>query len=463
MFANARRLWQIIRTFRQYGLWTPIGALVQRPALRWLDWGARIHHPQLPLGDRLCMALQSLGPVFIKFGQSLATRPDLISPEVAQALTQLQDRVPPFSGATALTLIDKALKKPWSTVFSCIEPIPLGSASIAQVHAAQRLNGESVVIKLLRPGIQKAIARDMRWLYMLAKNAQRIKKLQHLRFYEAVQEFDLVLHDELDLVREAANSSVLKRLLKDEPDVIIPRVYWNECTREMATFERIRGIKIDNIPALQAAGIDLVALSNRLLTLFFKQVFEHAYFHADLHAGNIFVQPPLAPGLKPSLIFIDFGIVGALSPEDQYYLAQNLWAFIQRDYRQVAVLHIESGWVPKHVRLDAFEGGIRTVCEPMFERPIKEVSFGTLLLRLFETAQRFEMQLQPQLILLQKTILNAEGIARQLNPDLNVWAVAQPIIEAWMKQRMGLGIKKQLDLLRKKLQSISDFTGHVQR
>ena len=392
--------------------------------------------------------LERLGPIFIKFGQALSTRPDLIPSDLAESLTQLQDKVTPFSTKIAIATIESSLKKPIHELFNDFEEEPIGSASIAQVHGATLHSGERVVVKVLRPNIEAIVARDIRLLYTLSRWATRwVPGLNVLKLHDMVAELDSTLTNELDLVRECANGSVLKRNLADMLNVKIPKIYWDYTTTRVATMERIHGICIGDKDALIAQGIDLPALAESGVKLFFTQVFHHRYFHADMHPGNVFINTE--NWLDPQFVLVDFGIMGTLSAFDQTYLAQNLLAFIHRDYRRVAELHIESGWVPKTVRVDAFEAAIRTVCEPMFERPIKDISFGKLLMRLFQTAQQFEMRIQPQLLLLQKTILNVEGITRHLYPELNVWETARPVIESWMKERMGpkaafKSIKKEL-------------------
>ncbi len=388
-------------------------------------------------GEDICAALQALGPLFIKLGQAMSTRPDLIPPNVAASLILLQDKVAPFSGEIAIQSIETALQKPIKTLFAEFDEHPLGSASIAQVHGARLHSGESVVVKVLRPDIEKIIARDVRLLYKLSRFIKTfVPSLAILRLHEVVEEVDKTLNNELDLIRETANSSVLKRNLADMPHVKIPSVYWDYTATRVATLERIHGTCIGDKEALLAQGVDLALLAKTGIELFFRQVFEHRYFHADMHPGNVFINT--CNPESPQFILVDFGIMGTLSKTDQNYLAQNLMAFIHRDYRRVAELHIESGWVPKTVRVDEFEAAIRTVCEPMLERSIQDISFGKLLLRLFQTAQQFEMRIQPQLILLQKTILNVEGITRHLYPELNVWDTARPIVESWMKNTFGV-------------------------
>ncbi|MFI4956562.1 MAG: 2-polyprenylphenol 6-hydroxylase [Gammaproteobacteria bacterium] len=449
MFNDTRRLLTIFSTWRQYGMFRLLSEKLGIPSLKYLNLGVtQQRYSNISEGERVRLAFQQLGPIFIKLGQALSTRPDLIPADIAESLMLLQDKVPAFPTETAIVTIESSLKKPIQALFSEFEAVPIGSASIAQVHGATLHSGERVVVKVLRPDIEAIIARDIRMLYTLSRwTSTWVPQLAVLRLHEVVSELDTTLSNELDLIRECANGSVLKRNLADMPNVKIPQVYWDYTSTRVATMERIHGTCIGDKEALLAQGVDLPALAEAGVKLFFTQVFHHRYFHADMHPGNVFINTDNI--LDPQFILVDFGIMGTLSAFDQTYLAQNLLAFIHRDYRRVAELHIESGWVPKTVRLDSFEAAIRTVCEPMFERPIKDISFGKLLMRLFQTAQQFEMRIQPQLLLLQKTILNVEGITRHLYPELNVWETARPVIESWMKERMGAkaafkSIKKQL-------------------
>jgi ubiquinone biosynthesis protein len=447
MLSKTRRLFTIFAIFRRYGLFIILAERYNSSFVKWLNWGASSRkYKQLSEAQRIHQALQTLGPLFIKLGQSLSTRPDLISPEIAEELTLLHDQVPAFDSAVARASIEKELGSPISDLFESFEDVPMGSASIAQVHGAVLHDGSRVVVKILRPGIEDIIARDIALLYALASIMKWVSNTAvQFQIHEVIEELDKTLRDELDLVREAANSSVLRRHCMDQANVRIPAVYWDFTATRVATFERIHGISIDDIDRLKAAGINCVQLARLCLEMFFTQVFRDCYFHADLHPGNMFVGTPDLSG-QATLILVDFGIMGTLSTTDQRYLAQNLMAFIHRDYRKVARLHIESGWVPALTRIDDFEAAIRAVCEPMFERPIQDISFGKLLLRLFETARRFDMHIQPQLILLQKTILNIEGVARQLDPQLNVWDTARPIIEKWMRSQYSFtALLKQLN------------------
>lgn len=385
-----------------------------------------------PTGTRIRRALEELGPIFVKFGQNLSTRRDLLPAEVADELARLQDRVPPFPGHLARGILEKTYGKPIHEVFAKFDLTPFASASIAQVHAAELHDGRSVVVKVLRPQIEKLIRRDITLLYTIAGLADRYwKEGKRLRPVEVVAEYEKTIIDELDLLREAANASQLRRNFANSPLLYIPEIYWEYTRRDVMVMERIHGIPVGDVAALRECGVDLKTLSERGVEIFFTQVFRDNFFHADMHPGNIFVAP------TGQYIAVDFGIMGTLSPTDQHYLAQNFVAFFNRDYRRVAELHVQSEWVPAGTRVDEFEVAIRSVCEPIFERPLKEISFGNLLLRLFQTARRFNMEVQPQLVLLQKTLLNIEGLGRQLNPDLDLWKTAKPFLERWMQDQVG--------------------------
>ncbi|WP_297527962.1 ubiquinone biosynthesis regulatory protein kinase UbiB [Thiohalobacter sp.] len=385
-----------------------------------------------PRGVRIRRALEQLGPIFVKFGQILSTRRDLLPDDIADELAQLQDRVPPFPGDQARRLIEKSLGRPVQAVFAAFDETPLASASIAQVHAARLHDGREVVVKVVRPNIKPVIRRDVSLLYYVAQLAERYSaEARRLHPVDIVAEFETTILDELDLLREAANASQLRRNFADSDLLYVPEVHWPLCRRNVMVAERIHGIPVSDIDALRAAGIDLEQLAARGVEIFFTQVFRHNFFHADMHPGNIFVSP------QGQYMAVDFGIMGTLSPEDQRYLAENFLAFFRRDYRRVAELHVASGWVPAGTRVDEFESAIRTVCEPIFERPLKDISFGQLLLRLFQTARRFHMEVQPQLVLLQKTLLAIEGLGRQLYPDLDLWRTAKPFLERWMSEQLG--------------------------
>ena len=385
-----------------------------------------------PRAVRVRKTLEDLGPIFVKFGQILSTRQDLLPDDIAEELARLQDRVAPFPGEQARKIVELAFQQPIEDIFHRFDEHPLASASIAQVHAATLKSGEDVVVKVLRPGIEKVIGRDVSLLRYIAGLAERYwREGRRLRPREIVAEFEKTLYDELDLLREAANASQLRRNFNDTGLLHVPEVYWPYCRPNVMTMERIYGVPVNDLSALQQAGVDLKSLSERGVEIFFTQVFRHNFFHADMHPGNIFVSP------EGQYMAVDFGIMGTLSPADQRYLAENFLAFFRRDYHRVAELHVESEWVPRGTRIDEFEAAIRCVCEPIFERPLKEISFGQLLLRLFQTARRFSMEVQPQLVLLQKTLLNIEGLGRQLYPDLDLWQTAKPFLERWMSEQVG--------------------------
>ena len=385
-----------------------------------------------PRAVRLRKALESLGPIFVKFGQMLSTRRDLLPTDLADELALLQDRVPPFPTAQALDVLEGFYGKPIDEVFRDFERTPVASASVAQVHLARLPDGTEVAVKVLRPGIDRVIEHDLALLEVAAMLLEKIwPEGRRLKPREVVAEFNKYLHDELDLMREAANCSQLRRNFKDSALLIVPEVYWDWCGSRVMVMERMHGVPISQTPALLAQGNDLKALSREGVEIFFTQVFRDGFFHADMHPGNIFVHR------DGRYIALDFGIMGTLNEVDKSYLAQNFLAFFQRDYKRVAMAHIEAGWVPAKTRVDEFEAAIRTVCEPIFDKPLKDISFGKTLLRLFQTARRFEMEVQPQLVLLQKTLLNIEGLGRQLDPELDLWTTAKPFLERWMDERMG--------------------------
>jgi len=383
-------------------------------------------------GVRIRQALEELGPIFVKFGQTLSTRRDLLPEDIACELVKLQDRVPPFPGEDARRIIEQALGKPVLEIFQAFEETALASASIAQVHAARLSDGSEVVVKVLRPGVEKRIRSDIGVLYELAALAWRFwPDAKRLRPVEVVAEFEKTLLDELDMVREAANASEIRRRFIDSEILYIPKVYWEYTRQPIMVMERVSGIPVGDVAQLKHEGVNLKLLAERGVEIFFTQVFRDNFFHADMHPGNIFV----APGSK--YIAIDFGIVGSISRQDQHYVAENFRAFFNRDYRRVAEMHIESGWVPPSTRVEEFESAIRSVCEPIFEKPLKEISYGHLLLRLFQVARRFDMEVQPQLVLLQKTLLNIEGLGRDLYPELDLWKTAKPFLENWFKAQVG--------------------------
>jgi ubiquinone biosynthesis protein len=385
-------------------------------------------------GLRLRLALEELGPVYVKFGQAVSTRRDLLPPDIADELVKLQDQVPPFSGEIARQIAMDSLGKPLEQLFRSFDTEPLAAASIAQVHAATLLDGREVVVKILRPQMREVIQRDVEVLYALADLADRYsRELARLRPREIVREYENTIMDELDLMREAANAAHLKRNFAGDPKLHVPEVHWDLCRGNVMVMERIRGIPIGDIERLRSLGVNFRKLAENGVAIFFTQVFRHNFFHADMHPGNIFVLADNPD--EPRYAAVDFGIMGVLDPRDQEYLAQNFLAVFERDYRRVAALHIDSGWVPHDARIDEMEAAIRTICEPIFDRPLKDISFGVVLLRLFEALRRFDARIQPQLILLQKTLFNIEGLGRQLYPELDIWKTANPILREWMREK----------------------------
>ncbi len=387
-------------------------------------------------GERLRLALEELGPIFIKFGQAISTRRDLLPADIADELAKLQDRVPPFDGALAKRAIEKSLGAKVEDVFATFDEKPLAAASIAQVHAATLKDGRDVIVKVLRPGMREAIDRDVEVLYALAGLALRyVPDATRLRPREVVREYDKTIHDELDLLREAANAKQLKRNFAGSDLLYVPEVHFDLCRVDVLVMERIRGVPISDMKTLREKNVNIRKLAEHGVEIFFTQMLRHNFFHADMHPGNIFVQ--IDDPENPKYAAVDFGIVGTLDPKDLNYLAGNFLAFFDRDWRRVAELHVESGWVPKDTRVDELEGAVRTVCEPIFEKPISEISFGFVLLRLFEVARRFRMEVQPQLVLLQKTLLNIEGLGRELYPQLDLWVTAQPLLREWYRERLS--------------------------
>ncbi|MGC4029101.1 MAG: ubiquinone biosynthesis regulatory protein kinase UbiB [Steroidobacteraceae bacterium] len=385
-------------------------------------------------GERLRLALQELGPVFVKFGQAISTRRDLLPPDVADELVKLQDQVPPFDGDVARTLIEEALGRPVGEVFRYFDTTPLAAASIAQVHAAELPDGRQVIVKVLRPGMRAVIQRDLEVLHALADLADRHSaEARRLRPKEVVREYERTILDELDLMREAANATQLRRNFAGDPKLHVPEVFWDLTRTDVMVMERIHGVQIGEIARLRELGTDFRKLAENGVAIFFTQVFRHNFFHADMHPGNIFVL--VENHAEPRYAAVDFGIVGTLDPRDQDYLAQNFLAVFDRDYRRVATLHVESGWVPHDIRVEEMESAIRTICEPIFDKPLKDISFGVVLLRLFEVLRRFDARIQPQLILLQKTLFNIEGLGRQLYPDLDIWTTASPILREWLRDK----------------------------
>ena len=417
-------------------------------ALRPLLPKPRAEIASLPRGVRLRLALIELGPIFVKFGQILSTRRDLLPGDIADELSQLQDRVPPFPGDVAQRAVETALGAPIATLYTLFDTTPLASASIAQVHAARLAAGDEVVVKVLRPGIHERIRADIDLLRALGDLAQRWHPAaDKIRPRDIVSEIETTLENELDLQREAANASLLKRNFEAGDDVYIPKVYWSHTNEQVLTLERVHGIAVDDLVALDAAGIDRVALAEKGVRLFYTQVFRDNFFHADAHPGNIWVDA--ARKENPRFIALDFGIVGSLPDRDQYWLAENFMALFERDYRRIADLHLAAGWIPHNTRVDELEAAVRTVCEPYFTRPLSEISLGEVVAKLFSVARRYQLTLQPQLILLQKTLLNIEGVGRLLHPKIDIWAVAQPVLAKILRERYG--VRHALKQIRKRL------------
>lgn len=396
-----------------------------------------LREENLSEGTRIRLALEELGPIFVKFGQTLSTRGDLFPPEIIKELSKLQDNVPPFPGEKAKEIIEAELEDKVENLFSNFNITPKASASIAQVHEViLKDSDKKAVVKVIRPGIANTISQDMALIKSFCRIVDKYwSEAKRFHLNEVVEEFEKVIHDELDLMREAANASQLRRNFKDSDLIYIPEIYWDYVSDNVMVMEYVEGIPVADKATLLAENINLKALAERGVEIFFTQVFRDSFFHADMHPGNIFVNPDKKN--DPQYIAIDFGIVGTLSSEDQYYLASNMLAFFKRDYRKVAQLHIQSNWVASHTRVDEFESAIRTVCEPIFERPLHEISFGKTLMRLFQIGRRFQMEIQPQLLLLQKTLLHIEGLGRQLYPELNLWASAKPFFEKWMSNQVG--------------------------
>ena len=387
-------------------------------------------------GERLRDALQTLGPVFVKFGQMLSTRRDLLPPDIAGPLAELQDRVKPFSGEVARSIVESELGCSVDDVFSEFSSDVMASASVAQVHAARLKSGEEVIAKVIRPGIEKVIEEDLKLMTTIARFVERnFVDGKRLKLVQVVSDYRMTILDELDLMREAANTALIRRNFADSTICYVPEIYWDYTRRNVMVEERVYGVPISRIDIFKEKKVNMEKLSERGVEIFFTQVFDHSFFHADMHPGNVFVD--ISDPEDPVYKAIDFGIVGTLDPESQAYLAQNLLAFLERDYRAVAELHVESGWVPKDTNVGEFESAIRTVCEPIFQKPLGEISFGVVLIRLFEVARRFQMEVQPQLILLQKTLLNIEGLGRELYPQLDLWKTGKPFLDRWVKERLG--------------------------
>ena len=402
-----------------------------------LTFGRKLDKPR---GQRLREALEELGPIFVKFGQVLSTRSDLMPPDVAEELAKLQDRVPPFDSQIAVDTIERSFRKSLDQIFVSFEREPVASASIAQVHFAviRDKNGveHEVAVKVLRPGMKTVIDKDLALMHMMASWLERLSHDgKRLKPREVVAEFDNYLHDELDLIREASNAAQLRRNMEGLDLVLIPEIFWDYCHTDVMVMERMKGVPISQVERLREAGVDIPKLARDGVTIFFTQVFRDGFFHADMHPGNIMVS--LEPETFGRYISLDFGIVGTLTEFDKEYLAQNFLAFFRRDYKRVAALHVESGWVPANTRVEELEAAIRAVCEPYFDRPLAEISLGMVLMRLFQTSRRFQVEIQPQLVLLQKTLLNIEGLGRQLDPNLDLWSTAKPFLEKWMLDQMG--------------------------
>jgi len=422
------RLVQIFAIAASHGLHEFMPPLPGDVVLRLLAAGRR----DQPRGRRLREALERLGPIFVKFGQILSTRRDLLPLDIADELARLQDRVPPFDPDLALAIIERSIGRPLGEVFATIERTPLASASIAQVHLGVLKDGREVAVKVLRPGVEGEVARDLAVMHSAASLVERLSaEGRRLRPREVVAEFARHLDEELDLMREAANASQLRRNFLNSPLLAVPEVYWELCSERVMVMERMHGIPVSQIAALRAKGYDLKALGRAGVEICFTQVFRDGFFHADMHPGNILV------GDAGRYVALDFGIMGTLTDVDKNYLAQNFLGFLNRDYRRVAQAHLEAGWVPAGTRIDQFEAAIRAVCEPVFARPLKEIYFGRLLLRLFQTSRRFGVEVQPQLVMLQKTLLNIEGLGRELDPELDLWTTAKPFLERWMNEQIG--------------------------
>ncbi|MBX2869741.1 MAG: ubiquinone biosynthesis regulatory protein kinase UbiB [Acidiferrobacterales bacterium] len=457
MFKNLSHLYRIARVLISHNLdefvvamnlgkpWTTCLRLIPR---RW-----RSHHDK-PRGERLRMALEELGPVFVKFGQVLSTRPDLIPADIHQELTKLQDSVPPFPGDEAKTVIETAYGDTLDQHFSHFETQPVASASVAQVHYANLLDGSEVVVKVLRPGIKAVIDRDLALLHTIAMLVEKYwQDAPRFKPREIVSDYDKTIHDELNLMREAANASQLKVNFEGSDLIHVPAVYWDHCRRNVMVMERIYGISIRDIEAIKAAGIDMRKLAHDGVEIFFTQAFRDGFFHADMHPGNIFVAE------DGQYRAVDFGIMGTLSDVDKRYLAENLLGFFHRNYRAVAEAHIRAGWVPPDTVTEDFEAAVRTVCEPIFAKPISEISFGVVIIDLLSVARRFQMPVQPQLVLLQKTLLNIEGLGRQLYAELDLWETAKPFLERWMSEQIGP--RAAVRALRKELPNLATIAPEV--
>ena len=428
------RLLAIQRTLIRHGLEDIVWATRLFRPIGWLRRRLPMRSHRAPLGARIRVALEELGPIFVKFGQAVSTRRDLLPEDIANELAKLQDQVPPFATSEVLDILAEAFGRPVDEVFQEFQRTPLAAASVAQVHAARVHDGREVVVKVLRPGVHKSVRKDLSVLHAIAELAERYwSDARRLRPKEIVQEFEATLFKELDLMREAANAAQLRRNFEGSGTLYVPEVFWDYCRSNVLTMERIDGVPISDVDELMFRGANIRRLAENGVEIFLTQVLTHNFFHADMHPGNIFVD--VANPDRPRYVAVDFGVVGTLSPRDQHYLAANFLAFFKRDYHRVARLHMDSGWVPPNTRVTELEAAVRAVCEPIFNKPIKDISFGLVLLRLFQTARQFDMRVQPQLVLLQKTLLNVEGLGRQLYPELDLWATAKPVLEKWMARR----------------------------
>ncbi|MDP1741825.1 MAG: ubiquinone biosynthesis regulatory protein kinase UbiB [Polaromonas sp.] len=433
LFRGVFIVWTVLR----FGLDELVLSSFSKPWIRVLTRIVSVgRNLKAPRGQRLREALESLGPIFVKFGQVMSTRRDLLPLDIANELAHLQDRVPPFDPDIAIAIIEKAFGRPLGQIFETFERVPVASASIAQVHFATLPGGREVAVKVLRPNMLPAIEKDLALMHMMAGWVEGLSADgKRLKPREVVGEFDKYLHDELDLLREAANAAQLRRNMQNLNLVLIPEMVWDFCMPDVMVMQRMTGVPISQVQRLRDAGVDMKKLARDGVTIFFTQVFRDGFFHADMHPGNI--QVSLDPATFGRYISLDFGIVGTLTEVDKEYLAQNFSAFFQRDYKRVAELHIESGWVPPQTRVDELESAIRACCEPYFDRPLREISLGMVLMRLFQTSRRFHVEIQPQLVLLQKTLLNIEGLGRELDPDLDLWSTAKPFLETWMLEQVG--------------------------
>ena len=460
------RMLTIQRVLVKYGLDEFIKETHLLRPLRFLFYLApRRRDSTAPVGERIRLALEELGPIFVKFGQAISTRRDLLPPDIADELAKLQDAVPPFPAAEAIAIIDEAYGEPVDNVFERFDTEPLAAASIAQVHSAKLKAGTEVIVKVLRPGVTEQIERDLDVLRMIAGLADRYwQHGKRLKPLEVVDEYEHTILDELDLMREAANAAQLKRNFQGSDMLYVPEVYWDYCRPEVLVQERIFGTPISDMDTLREAGTNIQVLAENGVEIFFTQVFRHNFFHADMHPGNIFVlhnDPE-----RPKYAAVDFGIVGTLSPDDQRYLAENFLAFFDRNYHRIAKLHLDSGWVPPGTRVDQLEAAVRTVCEPIFNKPLSEISFAQVLMRLFRVAQRFNVEIQPQMILLHKTLFNIEGLGRQLYPQLDLWKTAHPVLKKWMSEQVGgravlQDMRENLPQLREALRELPAILNHL--